>query len=276
MPRTLLDLNFDGTRPFDASGIGSVIRTSGPALRGNGSGASIDMEASSRVKVGRTESLDGVDAFTIAMSVNPEKLGRTQTLIDSQSPPIRLKVSSTGVLTGAVHTAAGWKTVSSRTKLKRGTDTKLRFVRDKSGNLKLEINGRLTGKGKAPGALVATGRSGVSVGTDIRGKVGLAGSISDLVILDSAVTSSTLRGLRRRANKIRARIRDLYAVDAAVYIDQADVDPRFNQIKAIMHAAGVDDLSQLADLTVSQRTTVVPGTILKAPPSHRDTAVELG
>ena len=29
MARTLLDLNFNGARPFDASGIGSLIRASG-------------------------------------------------------------------------------------------------------------------------------------------------------------------------------------------------------------------------------------------------------
>ena len=72
MPGTLLELEFHGARPFLAGG-GPRVSTAGVALREGTSPRSVELAATSRIKVGRDPALDALDQFTIDLRVAPAR-----------------------------------------------------------------------------------------------------------------------------------------------------------------------------------------------------------
>jgi hypothetical protein len=261
MPRTLLDLNLRGAEIFDGSTAGMRITTTGSIDTSIDGG--LAMTRTGRVRVKRDERLDTLEAFTLEAEIEPAGLGRTQVLVDSQSPPIRLTLDRSGVVTGAVHTEDGWTEVKADRKLGDGPST-VRLLRDGQGKVILELDGKAAGSAASSGALKAVGRGGMSIGTDGAGESGFEGTITGVRLLDSAITSNQKAKLLREATKLRDDIAGVFGVGVHVITQQGEVDHRFNDIKAVMRAAGVEDLSSLSTLRITQPTHILPGTILKA------------
>ena len=139
------------------------------------------------------------------------------------------------------------------------------FLRDKNGKLTLEMNGQSVGSATTSGRLKPTGNAGITFGSDVSGDNGFVGSISGVRLIDTALSAIDLKNIANDSRRIAKTIRDLHGFPTDVMDNDAVVDTRFNQIKAIMQAAGVSDLSKLATLRITSRTRLTPGSILMAP-----------
>ena len=263
MPRALLTLRADDTGIFDAAS----------AMKLSASGARIDltddggavMDKTSRVTVKPDARLRDLDAFTLAVEATPAAVRSRQVLLDSQQPPIRLSVLDGGNVEAAVHTDNGWETVTSDARLSTEEPNQIRFVRAGDGELTLEINGKAAGSAQASATLEPTGRKAMSIGTDLSGKRGFAGTLGAVELLPEAIT---VAAQRKEARRIKRKVAEFVGLwDAPVnIIGGPAVDHRFDEIKAIMRAAGVEDLSALSTLTISQPTHILPNQILTASP----------
>lgn len=262
MSRTLLDMQFDGTTVYNSASTALATTTVGAAIKSAGDG--FELAASSRVKVARASELDALDTFTVATRLTPTASGRHQVILESQSPPMRIVLTRTSVVNAGVNTAQGWEELSSRTRIPKDKETLVRMSRDTKGVLRLEVGGRQVAE-KTVGPLVAVGRGGLSVGADSRGANGYVGVINGLTISDTAITIASEKALVNKASQLQAQLKGLYGVNVLVSLDPATVDTRFNEIKSVMHAAGVNDLSSLATLRIDRPTKITRGTILKAP-----------
>jgi hypothetical protein len=267
MPRILIDLNYDGSSLFDNSSAGLKISTSGK-VAAPAAGNNMFVSSSTRIRIGRSLVVDRLDAFTFEATINPERLGRVQTIVDSQTPPIKVSIDSSGTVTAGVHTGQGWQVLKSSKKVSPGSDTELRFMRDNNEELMLEINGLADASIVAAGALKAVGRAGISIGTDVRGKAGFAGLIRGVRLFEGADTTTTRRRRITKARKLSRVVERLYEVPARVIDNVGEVDSRFNTIKAMLRSVGVDNLSTLSTLTLNQPTVIAAGTVLKAPPAN--------
>jgi hypothetical protein len=261
MSRTLLAIRADDAGLFDASS---------SALRLTSSGTRIDAAAGGSVRLGRTSrisvppaaQLDELDAFTLVVEVTPDGLRTKQVLLDSECPPVRLALRADGIVEAEVHTENGWEGVESRTKMKAGATGEIRLVRDERGQIILELNGKTTGKLAGGKILTAAGRKGMTVGTDASGKRGFEGTFHKVELVSSAVTAADLRREAEHAKRTIASLASRYASPIRFIGWGATVDHRFDEIKAIMRSAGVDDLGALSTLTISQPTTIVPNQII--------------
>jgi hypothetical protein len=264
MPGTVLDLGFDGARPF-ATGGGPRLRTSGVALREGPAPGSVELAPSTRIKVSRDPALDGLDQFTVDLEVTPSRTDRAQVLLASQNPPLRVELDGGGKVVASVHTADGWQEVSSTKALRKGQAAAVRVARDPRGRLSIDLDGAASGTGSTGGALVPTGRGGITVGADASGGMGFAGALGKLRISDVGLSLKAEKALRAKEKKYAGVFSGSFKVPVDVHLLPGAVDDRFNRIKAIMNACGVEDLSDLSTLQVQHRTVLTPGTVLKAP-----------
>ena len=261
--RTLLDIGFDGSRPFNQSPEAIGLTVSGAALKPAATDG-FALQKTSRIRVERSDALAKLTEFTVELRLQPDAFGRRQVLIASDSPPVQLELDRSGIATATVTTDAGPQKVVATKAVAKGRESQLRLSRSADGALRLELDGALVGKGTARGALVATGAAALSIGTDTAGESGFVGVLNGVRIVDAAITAASEKALLTKANAIKQRLVDRYGVGVSVYLEQGQVDQRFTQIKAIMRAAGVSDLSSLSTLTINRHTTLMPGTILKA------------
>lgn len=220
--------------------------------------------------IGPSRELDSLDAFTVEASVIPGRQRRDkQVILAGQTPPVALFLERTGKLVGSVNTRAGWMSVNSgRTKVPTGRKTDVRFTRNLQGTLHLEINSQPVGQAQARGALVSTGEVRLSIGAEAGGHADqFYGRISDLRIRAGAVSTEDIKTMRVQANAMTQRIIDLLGVKKVVVSPEPDeAELRLQQVKAIMNAAGVEDLAQLSTLTINEDQVLQPGSVLVAPP----------
>jgi hypothetical protein len=260
--RTLIDIGFDGERPFNQSPEPIGLTTAGASIKPTG-GDAFALQATSRIRLDRP--LADLAEFTIEARVTPQRSRGRQVLIGSDAPPLRVELDRSGVVTAAVHTADGWQSVTADRALPAGKESLLRVSRStRGGTLRVEIDGKEAGA-TAAGELVATGRAAMSIGTDTAGKNGFIGALAGLRIVDTVVTAGTQKALATKAAQLKQRFVDRFGVDVSIYVEPGQVDGRFAQIKSIMRAAGVDDLASLSTLTIQRHTALSPGSILKAP-----------
>ena len=139
MGRTLLDLQFDGATPYNSAAAALTTTAAGAAIKTVDEGFAL--APTSRVKVAGPD-LAGLDTFTVSAIVRPAKLGRRQVILESQSPPLRIYLTNTGVVKGGVHTAQGWQEVSSGRPIAKAKETVVRMSRDAKGVLRLEVGGK--------------------------------------------------------------------------------------------------------------------------------------
>lgn len=264
MPRSLLTLRADDTGLFDAASA-VKLATSG-ARMGLADEGGVVMGKTSRVTVKPDGRLRELDAFTLAVQATPESVSTRQVLVDSEQPPVRLAILDDGAVEASVHTENGWESVTSAARLSTDEHNEIRFVRADDGELILEINGKSAGKRKAGATLEPTGRKAMSIGTDLTGKRGFVGTLGAVELLPKPITVAAQRKEARRIKRKVAEFINFFDVPINIIGVGEAVDHRFDQIKAIMRAAGVEDLSALSTLTISQPTSIVPNQILTAPP----------
>jgi len=262
MATTLFALRSDDGGIFDASSSVSL-KTAGarPGLRAD---RAFTLAKTTRVSIAPTEAFDALGTFTLALVVTPENLRVNQVLVDSERPAVRLTLVGDGTIRAEVHTENGWETVETTRKLAVGQAAHVRLVRGDRGSLVLELDGRAAGKLAAGSTLVPAGRRGMTIGTDLAGKRGFEGTLGEVTLSDAAITAAGERKGRLEIDDLRGRLVSRYGVGIQVIADAGAVDHRFDEIKGIMRAAGVEDLSQLSKLTISQKTTILPNQILVA------------
>lgn len=216
------------------------------------------------------KSLEDINSFTVEALVTPTALGRTQYLVDSQSPPSRIELRSDGTVVGSVHTEDGWESVDSgERKIGKKETASIRLVREEGGIFSLEINDRHANQKQTNNTLKSTGDKGITIGGDSTGKKYLfSGEVAGVRIRHGAVTGVTIDGYRNRAATLKTQLKDRLQFEGnlEVFVDPDAVDHRFDEIKAILSAAGVQDVSALATLTIDQPTTIEPNQVIIAPP----------
>ena len=262
MARTLFALRADDGGIFDASSSVSL-KTAGarPGLRDD---RAFELAKTTRVSVAPTEAFDALGTFTLSLVVTPASLRVNQVLVDSERPPVRLTLLGDGTVRAEINTENGWETVETTRKLAVGESAQVRLVRGERGSLTLELDGKAAGKLAGGATLVSAGRRGMTIGTDLSGKRGFEGTLAEVTLYDAAITAAGERKGRLELDDLRGRLVSRYGVPVRVIADAGAVDHRFDEIKGIMRAAGVEDLSQLSKLTISQKTTILPNQILTA------------
>lgn len=210
------------------------------------------------------------DAFTIEAVIQPTSLKRNQYLLDSHSPPTRIEIKNDGTVVGSVHTEDGWESVDSgKRKIAKNETVSIRLIREKEGMVALEINDRHANQKQTNETLKDTGRDGVTIGGDSSGTKNLfSGKVSGIRFRRGAVSGVVVDGYATRAETLADQLAerlDFYG-KLEVYVEPETVDSRFDEIKAILAAAGVQDVSSLATLTIDRPTTIVRNQVMVAPP----------
>jgi hypothetical protein len=207
--------------------------------------------------------------FTVEAVITPTNLKKNQYLVDSENPPFRLEIKAGGEVTGSIHTNEGWKSVSSADrKIGLNETASIRLIRENEGILALEINDRRANQISTSKGLKEIGDRDTSIGGDISGKKFLFnGEIAGVKIRKGAVRAVTLDGYRARASTLEVQLKNKlqYGGRLEVFVDPDMVDNRFDEVKAILLAAGVDDVSALATLKIDQPITIQKNQIMVAP-----------
>lgn len=216
------------------------------------------------------KNVENAPAFTVEAVITPANLNRNQYLLDSQAPPTRIELKRDGTIVGSVHTDDGWESVDSGTrKVGKKEKVSIRLIRERGGMLSLEINDRHANQKQTNSTLKATGEEGITIGGDSSGKRHLfSGEISGVRVRSGAVSAVTLDGYLNRAATLETQLKNKLKFDGnlEVYVDPDTVDSRFDEIKAILAAAGVQDVSSLSTLTINHPTTIAKNQIMVAPP----------
>ncbi len=238
---------------------------------------SLTLTGKGTVSIKPDKKVENADEFTVEAVITPTSLSRNQYLLDSQTPPTRIELKSDGTVIGSVHTKEGWESVDSGNRtIGKNETVSIRLIREKGGMLSLEINDRHANQKQTNERLKATGKEGITIGGDNSGKKYLFnGEIAGIRIRKGAVSAVTLDGYRNRATTLQTQLEDRLQFNGnlEVYIDPDTVDSRFDEIKAILTAAGVQDVSSLATLKIDQPTTIVKNQVMVAPPKVTATAV---
>jgi Concanavalin A-like lectin/glucanases superfamily len=267
MSRELLALRVAGGAIFDDSPDGLALKTSGAAVTALAAGEAT-FAKTSRVTVTPSDRFDAVDAFTLEVRATASALGEEQVVVDSDRPHVRLTVRGDGAVVGEVQTEKGWESVQSSRKIAAGKRSEIRFVRAAGGRLTLELDGAQSAAAVGGAKLAAPGGKGMSIGTDLSGKRGFQGALGAIALLPEAVTSADLRKRAERAKATSAALQQRLGSAVAFTPWGPKADHRFDEIKGIMRAVGVEAISSLATLTISEPTTVPPNHVMKAPPKR--------
>ena len=268
MSRELLELRIAGGAIFDDSPDGLALTNSGAAVAVLADGEA-RFAKTSRLTLTPSARFDAVAAFTLEVQMTPSALGVDQVVVDSDRPPIRLMLRADGAIVGEVQTGKGWESVQSSAKIAAGKLSEIRFVRAASGRLSLEIDGLETGAAPGGARLSAPGPRGLAIGADLSGKRGFQGALGALTLLPEAVTSTDLRKREERAKATSAALQQSLGTPVAFTPWSRKADHRFDEIKGIMRAVGVNAISDLATLTISEKIKVPPHHVIKAGPKRR-------
>ena len=228
---------------------------------------SLAVKAGGFADLARSRDLDGLQAFTVEVTVTPARLGVVQRLVDGQTPPIALVVEADGTPVGSVHDAQGWHEARpTGVKLAAGHAASLRFSRDAQGGLHLELDGKEIAKAGPTGALVPVGAAGITLGAAAGTHAqGFEGTIAAARIRAAAVSAAGLATAEQQRQATAASLAARWKVPVRLIGDPDLVVQRFSQVRAILHACGVDDLAALYTLRIGQRTVMSRGTIMVAP-----------
>jgi hypothetical protein len=261
--RDIFNLNFDGASVFDGSVIGNKIKSKGK-LAGDSQSLFLGANNKTTLHVGHGSSLEKLDGFSVEFTAEFKSTQIAQTIFESQTPPMHLKIDLNGTLIGEVNTTNGAQTVKSDHKIPEGVSVNIRFLREKTGKLALEIDDKPAGSARSSGKLKALGSKGMTIGARLSGENNFQGSLSRFQVFDGPRTA---KGIASAKRKFGIQVRDvLDKLDTAggAIEEQGEVDHRFSNIKSIMQGAGVSDLSKLTRLSINRRTRIMPGTILRA------------
>jgi hypothetical protein len=269
LARSILAVGVDGLGVSDFSHLARPLQLHGgvKAVRGE-----LQLTGAARVSIPRSPELDKLSAFTLEATVTPAKLGVRQDIIEAQTPPVALFIEADGTLFGSIHTQAGWQSIKTQQqKLKAGERVSVRFARDESGAVSLEVNGKAVASGQLPGPLVPVGAAGFTIGAGPDGQHWqFQGSISNVRVRDSVVLESALQQRAQAARVLETRLRQQLQLSRVLVIPDRDlVDHRFDHIKSIIASAGVRDLSELSTLRIDRPTLITPNMVMVAPRRSR-------
>lgn len=236
----------------------------------NDSTRSLTFTGKGTVSIRPDKSMEDAEAFTVEAVITPTSLRRNQYLIDSHTPPTRIELKNDGTVVASVYTEDGWEAVDSgERKIGKNETASIRLIREQDGLLSLEINDRHANQKQTNDTLKATGKQGITIGGDSSGKRYLFnGEIAGVRFREGAVFGVTLDGYRTRAASLETQLRDRLQFEGnlEVFVDPDAVDHRFDEIKAILAAAGVEDVSALSTLTIDTPTTIIKNQVIVAPP----------
>ncbi|HSM73531.1 MAG TPA: IPT/TIG domain-containing protein, partial [Desulfobacterales bacterium] len=220
------------------------------------------------IEVGRNPELDSLGSFTLEANLTPDKIdvGR-QNIMEAKTPAVAFFIEAGGVLVGGIHTAAGWKSVTSGSvRLQARVKSHVRFTRDERGRMALEINGRPVGAASVPEAIVPVGPTGFRIGTWTDGRgYQFVGEIADVQIRSGAAPAALWTQKAQTAKRLETRFKALFELGAVTVELNPDASyARLQPIKDIMNAAGVAKISDLSTLRITRRTVMTPGKVMVA------------
>ena len=209
-------------------------------------------------------------SFSIEATVTPGTVRRDQIVLEAEDPPAQIELKRGGAVVAHLKTKDGWEVLEfGSRRIAKDETAAIRLSRDAAGKMVLEINDRHVGQKDTatPASDAAEGK--VFLGGDATGKANLfTGTIADLRVSGTAVTGSMLDAYRTRANALVGELAATldFAGALEIHLDPPTVDGRFNEVKAILAAAGVQDVSALSRLTIDRPTTIARNQVLVAPP----------
>ncbi|TRZ45107.1 LamG-like jellyroll fold domain-containing protein [Robertkochia solimangrovi] len=264
--KTLFYLGTDKDEIFDGSVFGQnlSINTKVMNLRRNGT---IQFNEGGSIKLGNSKALSELDSFTIEATIRPKSIGSRMNIAEAQNPPVAFFIADSGALVGAVHTQEGWQQVDSNTaKISTQREQFVRFVKDKN-TLLLEIDGTEVGKKTIANPLKPVGNEGFYFGTWVDGvKFPFSGTLSGLSIKSGVITQKKEALLIARNTELTKKLKLQFGIQKlGVTLKPDESYARLQRIKNIMATVGVDKISDLSDLNITQRTVMTPGKVLIAP-----------
>ncbi len=275
--RSVLAVDFDFTDGADASRTGHVIKRRG-ALASDRGNKRLKFDGPGYLEIVRSEAVEKLESFTLELQFTPDRVGTPQQLVDGQSLPVTVRLEKDGRIVAAVQTSAGWESVDSGARrVAAKEEVSIRVIHDAGKTLSIEIDDRHAESKPLKGMLQRKAEGGILVGAKSGGRSEqFAGSIRQLRVRNGAIDAMGL-SIRKKwaadtADKLRKQLK--YKGILRVEADPDAVDHRFDRIKAILAAAGVQDLSQLATLRIDHRTVIPPNMLLIAPRKSRSVVID--
>lgn len=271
-PRTVLGLDIGLKEIMDISRVGHTVKKHGNVVI-EPSQRQLRLQGPGYLNIGKSESLSKLDDFTVEVAFAADQLGANQQILEGDSLPVSISLDRTGKIIGGVYTDEGWETVDSGTLTVRPhEDVRVRLVYSPEKRLKLEINDRHANEAQTKGKLVRQGNEALTIGTKLDKRTDqFKGKISGVRVLDKAIDAIHLTEVNKRARDMAVLLkRQLnFTGNIIVELDPDTVDHRFDSIRAILNAAGVEDLSQLDQITIDRPTVIQPNTMMIAPRKNR-------
>lgn len=266
--RSLVALDFGFADGTDVSRKAHAVRRVG-MLEADRSHRRMKFKGAGFLEIASSEALAKLDSFTVEVEFSVDRIGGPQQVLEGQALPVSLRVEKDGTIVAAVQTTQGWESVDSGArKLANQERVTVRIVHDAGKSLRLEVDDRAAGTTQLKGALRRTGSGGLLIGAKSEGKAqAFRGSVGQVRVRDGAVDAIALATRERWAADMAGRLKKHLRFDGKLYVepDPDAVDHRFDTIKGILRAAGVQDVSQLATLRIDRRTVVPPNMLLIAP-----------
>lgn len=273
--KTLLQLRSSAGLAFDGSkiGIGTKIHNK---VNIDPNGGAFLLNGGS-IEVLRNKALDNLQTFTLEADITADKVtGERRNIAEAATPPVALFIDKEGALVGSVHTGAGWVSLDTgTTKITAGKFTQVQMTRDDKGQTALWIDNRKVAEKNIPGPLVAVGDAGFFVGSWTDGKrYAFSGAISRFDVREGIVNTTEIQKLTAQAQAIsKAFIAKTKLQNVVVNLVPDESRARLQPIKDIMRAAGVENLSELDTLTITQPVTMTAGQVIVAPPKKNSAPV---
>lgn len=266
--RSVVALDFGFGNGSDASRVGHAVRRTGTLVADRAKGR-LAIKGPGYLEIARSSALEQLRSFTLEIEVAADRLGTPQQVLQGEALPASIRLEKDGTIVAAVRTDQGWESVTSgERKLAAKEAAKLRVIYDERQGLRLEVNDHSVGSAPVKGRLQRTGTGGIFIGA-VRGGSAkqFNGSVGRVRVRDGAIDAAGLAMRERRATELAAQLKKGLRYPGRVIVepDPDAVDHRFDIIKGILRAAGVQDVSQLTRLTIDRRTVIQPNTMMIAP-----------
>ena len=277
--RSVVALDFGFADGTDVSRTGHAVRRSGTLVADRVKGR-ISIKGPGSLEVVRSPALEQLRSFTLEIEFAADRVGTPQQVLQGEALPVSIHLEKDGMIVAAVRTEQGWESVTSgERKLAAKEVARVRMIYDERQGLRLEINDHNAGSGPVKGQLQRTGTGGIFIGTGSDGRTKqFNGSVGRVRIRNGAIDAAGLAMRERRAIELAAELKKRLHFPGRVIVepDPDAVDHRFDIIKGILRAAGVQDVSQLSRLTIDRRTVIQPNTMMIAPRKLKITPVDWG
>src|SRR5690554_921150 len=263
----LLQLRSTAGAPFDGSKIGISTKIHNKvSINPNGGAFVLNGGA---IEVLRNKALDDLQAFTLEADITADKVtGTRRNIAEAATPAIALFIDKERTLVGSVHTKAGWVSLDSgKTGIPAGKFTQVQMTKDSNGRTALWIDKRKVAEKNIPGPVVHVGDAGFFVGSWTDGKrYPFVGTIHRFDVREGLFSTTEVQKLTAEAGVIRkAFIEKAKLHNVFVNLLPDESRARLQPIKDILRSAGVENLSDLDTLKITQPVTMTPGQVIIAP-----------